>query len=680
MKIKRTLGGNRLGSGKGMQVNLHGFGRSSFNLNQVFKTDQAAGTGVPCFIDIATNGGDYYIKLDSKIRTLPTNGPIFGVFKHQIDIFQIPLRLYNAELHNNMLGIGLRMKDVKFPITKYIVQRTPDGSGNLEQVAPDSLTAYLGIMGFGKKTATTQIYRKFPAIFDLAYWDCYKNYYANKQEEIGYVITGGGDGVQKNNWLATAVLSPADGQGDQQTLQATNNYTTTGLITFEARTNSSNDKNRIRITFNTNATEEEKLATIIRDPQSDKEMTIIEFAKTYNTEITTLSQGSINIRWTNASDELTIPPGFQLFNKTGLEPLYSIKKFELKNIDDMRTAILKADSGTPFDITSQGTYPYAASYGQVRTNNPIEPTGNNCYFSQSGLFLKTYQSDRFNNWLSTEWIEGDNGINEITAVQVVDGKITMNALLLQEKLFNMYNRIAVSGGSYDDWQEVSYGEQTVRKAESPIYEGGMSSEIYFDEVVSTSDAGENDPLGSLAGRGSNDHSKRGANSLIHIHVMEPSIIMAIESITPRVTYSQGNEWFTNLETMDDLHQPGLDGIGFQNLITEEMAAYDTIVNANGTLTKFSAGKQLSWTQYMTKVDKAFGSFAKGKELEHMTLNRGYEQDPTTGRIKDLTTYIDPTKFNIAFADAKLSAKNFWVQIGIECTARRKMSANQMPIM
>lgn len=429
----------------------------------------------------------------------------------------------------------------------------------------------------------------------------------------------------------------------------------------------------------TGTSEEKKLNTYIHDPNQQKDILITDFAKEYNAKINTLTNG-IEIRWTKESDQLTIPAGWKLINKTGEEEIYQIQKFELKNIDDMRTAILKADAGTPFDITTQKTYPYAASYGEVTTNNPSEPTGNNCYFSQSGLFLKTYQSDRFNNWLSTEWIEGDNGINEITAVQVVDGKITMNALLLQEKLFNMYNRIAVSGGSYDDWQEVSYGEQTVRKAESPIYEGGMSSEIYFDEVVSTSDAGENDPLGSLAGRGSNDHSKRGANSLIHIHVMEPSIIMAIESITPRVTYSQGNEWFTNLETMDDLHQPGLDGIGFQNLITEEMAAYDTIVNANGTLTKFSAGKQLSWTQYMTKVDKAFGSFAAGKELQHMTLNREYEQDLTTGRIKDLTTYIDPTKFNIAFADAKLSAKNFWVQIGIECTARRKMSANQMPIM
>ena len=31
----------------------------------------------------------------------------------------------------------------------------------------------------------------------------------------------------------------------------------------------------------------------------------------------------------------------------------------------------------------------------------------------------------------------------------------------------------------------------------------------------------------------------------------------------------------NLKTIDDLHKPALDGIGFQELITEQMAWWDT---------------------------------------------------------------------------------------------------------
>ena len=66
----------------------------------------------------------------------------------------------------------------------------------------------------------------------------------------------------------------------------------------------------------------------------------------------------------------------------------------------------------------------------------------------------------------------------------------------------MLNRIAVSGGSYRDWQEAVYGVRVSRAAESPIYVGGYASEIVFDEVVSTSafESGGTgqEPLGSLA--------------------------------------------------------------------------------------------------------------------------------------------------------------------------------------
>lgn len=689
-KITRNLGGERLGSGAKMNVSMHGFGRSSHNLNSVVKTSQAAGTLVPVQKYICMNGGDFYIELDAKIRTLPTNGPIFGVFKHQIDVFQIPMRLYNAQLHNNELYIGLDMSKVKFPQVKYRVQKVPAGTGNKYQVASDSLTAYLGIRGFGTKdpeAGTAIVHRKFNAMFELAYWEIYKEYYANKQEEIGYVISGGGLEISENETENVKEIgifekgSTQIGPNNGETLNEQNNWTTTKDLSLTYTDSGNYGVIRLYPKEGKSINDIRNVIINIEGGTIQEGKTMAEWANTLNWAYNENQQNNyIAINSRAIGDTLTVKKNIKWLIGGVKEAQIKLEKFELKNIDKMRRAILSAPYEEHFDITTIPMLPYNATYGSVTTNNPEERTGNNCFFTQSGLGIKTYQSDRFNNWLSTEWIDGENGINEITAVQVVDGKITMNALLLQEKLYNMMNRIAISGGSFDDWQEVQYGERVVRKAESPIYEGGMSSEIYFDEVVSTADAGENDPLGSLAGRGSNDSSKRGANKMIHIHVMEPSIIMVIESITPRITYSQGIDWETQLETMDDLHVPSLDGIGFQDLITEEMAAFDSIVHADGTVTKFSAGKQPSWIQYQTNVDKTFGDFAAGETLEWMSLNRDYEQDETTGRIKDLTTYIDPTKSNIAFADAKLTAKNFWVQVAIKCTARRKMSANQIPVM
>ena len=48
--------------------------------------------------------------------------------------------------------------------------------------------------------------------------------------------------------------------------------------------------------------------------------------------------------------------------------------------------------------------------------------------------------------------------------------------------------------------------------------------------------------------------------------------MGIVSITPRIDYSQGNEWCTELRTWNDLHKPGLDQIGFQDLMMGQQAA------------------------------------------------------------------------------------------------------------
>ena len=93
---------------------------------------------------------------------------------------------------------------------------------------------------------------------------------------------------------------------------------------------------------------------------------------------------------------------------------------------------------------------------------------------------------------------------------------------------------------------------------------------------------------------------------------------------------------------------------------------------------YSAGKQPAWINYMTDVDTCHGDFADEKKAMYMTLNRKYEQDEQTGRIKDLTTYIDPTKYNYAFADTTLEAQNFWVRIANKVIVRRKISAKIIP--
>ena len=81
---------------------------------------------------------------------------------------------------------------------------------------------------------------------------------------------------------------------------------------------------------------------------------------------------------------------------------------------------------------------------------------------------------------------------------------------------------------------------------------------------------------------------------------------------------------------------------------------------------------------MTAYNKVLGNFAIQNNEMFMTLNRRYEFDNQNFGIKDLTTYIDPRKYNYIFAQTSADAMNFWVQIAVDITARRKISAKQIP--
>lgn len=345
----------------------------------------------------------------------------------------------------------------------------------------------------------------------------------------------------------------------------------------------------------------------------------------------------------------------------------------------MREKILIASGYTSaFVINADSPMPYGTNLKRIVDNNG-DLQHMKSVLNQQGLAIKTYQSDIFNNWISTEWIDGTNGINEITSVSTVGDKFTIDSLNLANKVYNMLNRIGVSGGSYNDWITAVYDQEPYGTSETPIYCGGLSKEIVFNEVVSNASAEPNStwqPLGTLAGKGALAQKHKGGK--LHIKTNEPAYCIGIVSITPRIDYSQGNEWDTSLKTMNDLHKPDLDGIGFQDLVTSQMYAGESF-GANDASEKISsAGKTVAWINYMTAYNKCYGNFAMADNQMFMTLNRRYEVDKITGKIKDLTTYIDPTKFNYAFAQTDIQAQNFWVQIAVDNTARRKMSAKQIP--
>ena len=679
--MKKTLGGDRLRSENKMEVYLPNFGRSSHNVGKIIRTTQACGTIVPYWCQIGLDGTTFYIDITTKVKTLPTTGPVFGSFKHQIDVFVIPIRLYIAALHNNALGVGLNMSKVLLPQFQVYTANTSiyEEDTNRGQVNPSSLLSYLGIKGFGN-SRVNQYLRRFPAIFNLAYWDIFKNYYANKQEENAYVITGinhiwkkisVGDGVEwTKEWIdnssTTYTINPTEQVPKFIKLEFEEKISPEEVNEIQLLTNDPNNPTlktnkltKLGDSFVFERTDPEAMG--IKEPDYPKKATNIYVYKV---------KKAIKIAYNQdvgGEFQLTMPDNQKI----------KLTEFPLKNIDDERTSILAAPSTSAY-ILKETKMPYQAAIGTLRLpnyNRTKQYNSANSWYSQAGLAVKTYLSDRFNNWLNTEWIDGTTGgINEITAVDVTDGKLTMDALILQKKIFNMLNRVAITDGTYQAWREATYGIRSATLPESPIFCGGMQSEIAFDEIISNS-ATDEEPLGTLAGRGVATMYKSGRG--LKIKCTEPSMIMALGSITPRIDYSQGNKWWTRLQSMDDFHKPTLDAIGFQELIAEEAAAWSTELTENFKEVFQSLGKQPSWIEYTTDVNETYGEFAAGMPLAFMCLNRVYEEG-INKTISNASTYIDPTIYNNIFAESRLSSQNFWVQVAFDVTARRVMSAKQIP--
>ena len=120
-------------------------------------------------------------------------------------------------------------------------------------------------------------------------------------------------------------------------------------------------------------------------------------------------------------------------------------------------------------------------------------------------------------------------------------------------------------------------------------------------------------------------------------------------------------------TLDDLHKPQLDGIGFQDRLYRNVNA-----NIPYAMSSKSIGKQPAWIDYMTNVNKTYGNFALVENEGWMCLNRIF------GGIDTYTTYIFPHLYNNIFADTDITAQNFWIQIAFNTKPRRVMSAKIIP--
>ena len=668
--MKVNIGKNTLGGGKKMVTSLNNYRRSSHDISFICRTSMAPGVLVPTMKLLMEPGDTFEIETRCHTLTHPTTGPLFGSFKQQNDFFFCPIRLYNAMLHNNTLNIGLNMAQVKLPMMTWDGTNFPsnpiptiEGTNDTlwKMVHPSSLLAYLGWRALANQDNKEPI-RKWQCVPVLAYYDIFKNYYANKQEENFYTIGGQlqpnpikekTDVGYKLFVVDTTNSTPTITQVSDNNSIVVNNASEEAPKRIALYINiGTPDSIKAKIKRRINNNELEEVEGYLSELSKKNILVNALFPNPTNAS-TYLNNPSEGYWFYTATDSITGSSDMQI---TSIEGENTYKSYPLTDIDETRENILA--SGRNQFVVSATNAPYIADL-LVNDSNGIPATAS----PMAGLCLKTYQSDINTNWVNTEWIDGENGINEITAIDTSSGSFTIDQLNLASKVYKMLNRIAVSDGSYNAWIQTVFTAGGLNHIETPLYLGGSSLEIEFQEVISNS-ATADEPLGSYAGRGVATNKKGGH---IRFKADEPGYIMCITSITPRVDYYQGTDWDCHLETLDDLHKPQLDAIGFQDRLYRNLNS--NCVDTSGAK---SIGKQPSWIEYMTNVNKTYGNFAIARKEGWMCLNRVFED------IDTYTTYVQPHLYNNIFAETEITAQNFWVQIGFDIKARRVMSAKQIP--
>lgn len=649
MAIVRTLGKNTLGDNNKMKVAMRDYDMSTHDISTICRTSLGVGMLVP-FCKILCQKGDIIdINLINKTLSQPTLGPLFGSFKLQHFMFFGGFRLYNSWLHNNRTGIGMKMSDIKLPM---MLAKTYGTTTNAKtNISASALYKYLG-WSSSRRTeagATNGVLKNGVPL--LMYLDIFKNFFANTQENKFYMLKGG---LSRLSIGPNIYKIPVENIGVYPTAG-------TSVGSFDESNDWTNYWKNVKVLGRKNGSDVITTMADLSTNPSTKTITIDKVASVIS-EI-------VNVE----------------FDKNIIKYIKTqLGQYDLKLLDQIRDVILHKKgnetlvlNGTELDTNQNGSAELRKMFDDL-----VESQANKL----GGMLLKTYDSDIFNNWVKTDWIDGAGGITEITSIDITanDGKLTMDALNLQQKVYNMLNRIAVAGGTYRDWLETVYtAGKYLDRPETPVFIGGMTQYIEFDEVISKSAAETaygNQPLGDIAaiGRG----GKPLNNGHIHYQCEEPGYIMGLMAITPMIDYSQGNDFDLNLQTIDDLHKPALDGIGYQDLIQEQMVGETSVYNGGPEINKIkhlAANKTVAWIDYMTNYNRTFGDFAAGETLDFMVLNRRYDVS-NNNTIEDLTTYIDPQKYIEIFADTSIDSQNFWVQTVVQATRRGNYSAKQIPFL
>lgn len=373
----------------------------------------------------------------------------------------------------------------------------------------------------------------------------------------------------------------------------------------------------------------------------------------------------------------------------------SIRQITLSQLDTAFRTLRNQNDGV--DVSSSVYSPFGEAYFRSVYNSSLKQG------PYQGLCFRTYRMDLLRGILNSSV-----GTYKST-IDVSGDQISYDTILEAGKLFDLIQRIDVTGGRFSDWMWTRWHVKPYNDIHRPVYLGSVSESFgnvdvlaptagtQYDkdtgEIISSSGAGQQ--TGFAVGRVNRDRES------FHLRSNQYGTFMIIMSMVPLVRYSQGFDLNMLKTTFADIYDPAFSQIGYQDVSRYELSALPKLAEASSSpdgIVRFedldksvSVGKRIAWSEYMGCVDRSIGDFAQGASLDYWAFNRVYTEDGSlTGDEDwqtdlyqkygsfDMNSYVMPDLWNKLFAATDFDQRNFRFRVSFDISAKRPIGNRVLP--
>lgn len=625
-------------------------GRTVYNLSHPVHFDTRAGIINLVNSYLCVPRQRYEFNLRSTIKTFPAKAPIIGSFKARVYAFYVPLRLYIPELRlNDMTG--------QQPLT---------GARNFTGAPLPQYSPTISVESVDQWYINDAANSSQDAISPYSVESVLEVHSGSLLEQCGMAQKTFSDAISLATYGKILYNLATDFQGDSIT---------------DAIDNA--DASNLPNTFGNNGMIEASKILAYYDifrnyfaNPNERGYPVFFNDPTYNKTVKYDSAGQLLPFESDKFSAVGARPILQLLPLDDLQDYYNTQAW----VDD--TIIGNA---TPVRLINH----YNLTSNQQKTLPFTDARLTSC--RNAGLCTKCYLPDINSTFIGSAQYEK---VIAESIVKVTDGDLNMQDLLVGQKMFNYFQKLAATGSRYDEFVRAEYGIDIRKYLDIPTFLRTWTFPVEFGDVFSQNAFAEDSSngLGQRAGIGGGlmDHDPE---NQFNFSVDEPSLVIFLMTIEPLPVYADGIDWTLLNSRFDDIYTPSLDRMGMQPMFLSQVASNlptkNVIEQALSGSSSFSSpdpmesviGYVPAWQEYKTRVGRAMGSLAN--EMSYWVLLRDATQTiPVSPAVPnqwtpEYTSYIIPSMYNSPFQDTTEDGNPFIVDMSFDVLVKSPMSAASM---